>query len=79
MLDLVRAFFHVSYFLNVLVGAIIAHLLRRVPSSALDVRDDPKLFDFGLATEFNPDYLKTGTYKLTGDTGTMRYMAPEGK
>ncbi|CAJ1970355.1 unnamed protein product [Cylindrotheca closterium] len=41
-----------------------------------DVRGDAKLFDFGLATEF--DSSKTmGSYKLTGDTGTMRYMAPE--
>ena len=39
-----------------------------------DVRNDPKLFDFGLATEFRPDELEKGTYKLTGDTGTIRYM-----
>ena len=66
--------------LVVLVRFIMAHLSLRVLTSALlDVRDDPKLFDFGLATEFSPDDLKTGTYKLTGDTGTMRYMAPEGK
>mmetsp|Transcript_86180 Transcript_86180/g.239886 ORF Transcript_86180/g.239886 Transcript_86180/m.239886 type:complete len:428 (+) Transcript_86180:146-1429(+) len=42
-----------------------------------DVRNDPKLFDFGLATEFRPEELDNGTYKLTGDTGTIRYMAPE--
>jgi serine/threonine protein kinase len=40
-----------------------------------DVRGDVKLFDFGLATEFDKE--KFGTYKLTGDTGTIRYMAPE--
>ena len=40
-----------------------------------DVRGDAKLFDFGLATEF--DVAKHGNYKLTGDTGTIRYMAPE--
>jgi len=37
-----------------------------------------KLFDFGLAKElsgFNPD--EHGTYKLTGSTGTPRYMPPE--
>lgn len=42
-----------------------------------DVRGDAKLFDFGLATEFESDKTKKGTYKLTGDTGTIRYMAPE--
>ncbi|CAB9504192.1 activated protein kinase catalytic subunit alpha-1 [Seminavis robusta] len=43
-----------------------------------DVRDDIKLFDFGLAKELRDD-LKTedGLYKLTGDTGSPRYMAPE--
>ncbi|KAG7349394.1 serine/threonine protein kinase [Nitzschia inconspicua] len=40
-----------------------------------DVRGDVKLFDFGLATEFDKE--KHGSYKLTGDTGTIRYMAPE--
>jgi len=42
-----------------------------------DVRGDVKLFDFGLATEFRPEELEKGTYKLTGDAGTVRYMAPE--
>jgi serine/threonine protein kinase len=42
-----------------------------------DVRDDAKLFDFGLAREFRPEELEDRSYKLTGETGTMRYMAPE--
>mmetsp|Transcript_24835 Transcript_24835/g.71233 ORF Transcript_24835/g.71233 Transcript_24835/m.71233 type:complete len:434 (-) Transcript_24835:20-1321(-) len=42
-----------------------------------DVRNDAKLFDFGLATEFRPEEVEKGDYKLTGDTGTIRYMAPE--
>eukprot|EP00980_Cylindrotheca_fusiformis_P025063 scaffold12982_cov129-Cylindrotheca_fusiformis.AAC.11 len=42
-----------------------------------DVRGDAKLFDFGLATEF--DAAKAGTYRLTGETGTVRFMAPEGE
>jgi serine/threonine protein kinase len=42
-----------------------------------DVRDDAKLFDFGLATEFRPEEQENRAYKLTGDTGTTRYMAPE--
>jgi serine/threonine protein kinase len=44
-----------------------------------DVRGDAKLFDFGLATEFDADKEKDQPFKLTGDTGTLRYMAPEGK
>mmetsp|Transcript_36766 Transcript_36766/g.54014 ORF Transcript_36766/g.54014 Transcript_36766/m.54014 type:complete len:390 (-) Transcript_36766:127-1296(-) len=43
-----------------------------------DVRDDVKIFDFGLAKELHPeDKLADGTYKLTGVTGSLRYMAPE--
>jgi len=43
-----------------------------------DIRDDVKLFDFGLAKELTPS-LKLGnnTYKLTKMTGSPRYMAPE--
>jgi serine/threonine protein kinase len=43
-----------------------------------DVRGDVKIFDFGLAREFDPKTVdKDGTYNLTGDTGSPRYMAPE--
>ncbi len=43
-----------------------------------DVRGDVKIFDFGLAKEVDPALkLEDGTYKLTGDTGSLRYMAPE--
>ena len=39
---------------------------------------DVKIFDFGLAKEFDPrSKLADGTYKLTIDTGSPRYMAPE--
>ncbi|KAI2494003.1 protein kinase [Fragilaria crotonensis] len=44
-----------------------------------DVRGDVKLFDFGLAKEICSDTprMSNGTYKLTGQTGSPRYMAPE--
>ena len=43
-----------------------------------DVRGDVKLFDFGLAVEYNQEKAKKlGHRKLTGDTGTIQYMAPE--
>jgi len=43
-----------------------------------DVRDEPKLFDLGLAKQVHEkNKLPDGTYKLTGWTGSMKYMAPE--
>lgn len=43
-----------------------------------DIRDDVKIFDLGLAKEIHEeDRLPDGTYKLTGLTGSLRYMAPE--
>ncbi|KAI2506687.1 protein tyrosine kinase [Fragilaria crotonensis] len=41
-----------------------------------DVNGTLKLFDFGLAKELRQKHLD-GTYKLTGNTGSRRYMAPE--
>jgi serine/threonine protein kinase len=48
-----------------------------VPSIGFDVRGDVKIFDFGLAKEFDPKTAVDGAYKLTGDTGSPRYMAVE--
>lgn len=45
-----------------------------------DVRDDIKLFDFGLSRELREEYRldsDESLYKLTGDTGSPRYMPPE--
>lgn len=44
-----------------------------------DIRDDVKIFDFGLAKELTDDIKQdeNGLYKLTGMTGSPRYMAPE--
>lgn len=43
-----------------------------------DVRGDVKIFDLGLAKELNPKLADAdGLYKLTGNTGSLRYMAPE--
>jgi len=44
-----------------------------------DVRNDVKLYDFGLAVEHDPIKArkKNAAFRLTGDTGTTRYMAPE--
>ena len=38
-----------------------------------------KMFDFGLAKEEKPSEAdEYGTFKMTGQTGSRRYMAPEG-
>jgi len=43
-----------------------------------DIKGVVKLFDFGLAKEVRKeDESPNGTYKLTADTGSLRYMAPE--
>jgi serine/threonine protein kinase len=42
-----------------------------------DVRGDVKIFDFGLSRQLPSEKLEGGTYKMTGDTGSPRYMAPE--
>jgi serine/threonine protein kinase len=41
-----------------------------------DIRQDVKLFDFGLAKEITCDVkaVGDGTYKLTAGTGSIRYM-----
>lgn len=36
-----------------------------------------KLFDFGLAKELHPGLRINDLYSLTGNTGSLRYMAPE--
>jgi serine/threonine protein kinase len=38
-----------------------------------------KLGDFGLGKTFNRNQVLTGHWKMTGNTGTIRYMAPEVK
>lgn len=43
----------------------------------VDVRGDYKVFDFGLAREMLPELEnEDGTYRFTGGSGSLRYMAP---
>lgn len=53
----------------------------RIPSHlfSLDIRDDVKIFDFGLAREKTEidKVIGSDLYNLTNDTGSPRYMAPE--
>mmetsp|Transcript_10473 Transcript_10473/g.15412 ORF Transcript_10473/g.15412 Transcript_10473/m.15412 type:complete len:302 (-) Transcript_10473:626-1531(-) len=44
-----------------------------------DGKGDLKIFDFGLAKRMDPEYrVDRELYNLTGNTGSLRYMAPEG-
>jgi len=50
-----------------------------IPIFIAQTISDVKIFDFGLAKELDESkILEDGTYNLTGDTGSLRYMAPEG-
>lgn len=57
----------------------IIHRDLKSDNIGFDIRGDIKIFDFGLARELptkgqpNPD----GAWKMTGATGTPRYMSPE--
>jgi serine/threonine protein kinase len=42
-----------------------------------DIRGDVKIFDFGLARQLPDEKLDGGVFKMTGDTGSPTYMAPE--
>lgn len=43
-----------------------------------DGKGDLKIFDFGLAKRMEPEYrVDRDLYNLTGNTGSLRYMAPE--
>ena len=49
-----------------------------IQNVGFNIRDDIVLFDFGLAREiFDKEKVSDGTWKLTGETGSLRYMAPE--
>lgn len=51
---------------------------RFLKNVGFNIRDDIVLFDFGLAREIeDKDKLSDHTWKLTGETGSLRYMAPE--
>lgn len=64
--------------LSYLHGMSVIYRDLKPDNIGFDVRGDVKIFDFGLAKELDPSKkLTDGTYNLTGDTGSPRYMAPE--
>lgn len=58
---------------------LLPHLnTSHVVSNIMSIIGDVRLFDFGLAKEYDPSKAdKNGCYKMTGCTGSTRYMAPE--
>jgi serine/threonine protein kinase len=65
---------HAVYFTN----CSIVYRDLKPDNVGFDVRGDVKIFDFGLSRQLPSEKLKDGTYNMTGDTGSPRYMAPEG-
>jgi len=63
--------------LNYLHNLRIVYRDLKPDNIGFDVRGDVKLFDFGLSRELPRRMLANGTYHMTGDTGSPRYMAPE--
>ena len=73
----------ISYHIISYLTRILLLLLRSIPfqdNIGFDIRGDVKLFDFGLAKELDPSLQSEGCtemYELSGNTGSLRYMAPE--
>jgi serine/threonine protein kinase len=67
---------------NYLSCRLFSHFIlsnRQKPDNVgFDKNGKTKLFDFGLAKELNDDErTKNGLYRMTGFTGSIRYMSPE--
>jgi len=70
--------YDLSCALSYLHGMSVIYRDLKPDNIGFDVRGDVKIFDFGLAKELDQrKKLDDGTYNLTGDTGSPRYMAPE--
>jgi len=70
--------YDLSCALSYLHGMSVIYRDLKPDNIGFDVRGDVKIFDFGLAKELDQrEKLDDGTYNLTGDTGSPRYMAPE--
>eukprot|EP00588_Corethron_pennatum_P008461 CAMPEP_0194292158 /NCGR_PEP_ID=MMETSP0169-20130528/45051_1 /TAXON_ID=218684 /ORGANISM="Corethron pennatum, Strain L29A3" /LENGTH=401 /DNA_ID=CAMNT_0039040255 /DNA_START=48 /DNA_END=1253 /DNA_ORIENTATION=+ len=55
----------------------IMHRDLKPDNIGFDVRNDLKLFDFGLGIQLRSDAKSSDVFKLTGCVGSLRYMAPE--
>ncbi|KAL7462145.1 hypothetical protein ACHAXS_002535 [Conticribra weissflogii] len=83
--DRLLVVYDLSTALEYLHSQNIAFLQQKPENVGFDVRGDVKIFDFGLARvmlvtfeEFPQGSLANDTYQMSGKTGSLRYMAPEG-
>jgi len=68
----------ISCAFNYLHEKNVVHRDLKPENVVFDIDGNVKVFDFGLASVPNTEEkLSDGTYKLSGHTGTRRYMAPE--
>ena len=64
--------------LRYLHGLSIVYRDLKPDNIGFDVRGDVKIFDFGLAKEITQaEKVDDDLYKMSGNTGSLRYMAPE--
>jgi len=73
--------FHLIFFFILSLPLYLALHKSMKQNLGFDVRGDIRLFDFGLAKELQESERVGGvrgiTYKMSGNTGSLRYMAPE--
>ena len=70
--------FLIHYIASPLLPYSIVYRDLKPDNIGFDVRGDVKIFDFGLAKEMRPeDLVSDDLYDMSGNTGSLRYMAPE--
>eukprot|EP00540_Astrosyne_radiata_P006903 CAMPEP_0116838156 /NCGR_PEP_ID=MMETSP0418-20121206/9055_1 /TAXON_ID=1158023 /ORGANISM="Astrosyne radiata, Strain 13vi08-1A" /LENGTH=466 /DNA_ID=CAMNT_0004468125 /DNA_START=114 /DNA_END=1514 /DNA_ORIENTATION=- len=75
--DRLHVAFDVAAALNYLHQNDIIYRDLKPDNIGFDIRGDVKLFDFGLAKELDESLRCGEFYELSGNTGSLRYMAPE--
>jgi len=61
-----------------LIYNVLGTYIQKPDNIGFDAKGNVRIFDFGLAKQLRPDErLQNGLYRMTGFTGSVRYMAPE--